>query len=490
MLTSPELVPAPNSRWTGGEVHPTVETLELPGRVAGGSPDAGTAGVGSPSGAGLDLTALRSVLSTLSRDAGKAGGESGVFVAEPHASSRTTNWSSALQTSTRKRERLPSGHPPGEAPFQPSARRCRAMSDSDVLTLHGGRSEPVSHSTPTSPATPSPTRRSALASPAAPSPPSAASARSRSMSFSCFSVPRSPSPPLPPVCSDAGFVGLVVDAVLALLFPPAHRAAVGSLAMPAMAVGAGSLLEEQPPPSATESALATCVDLLREQLPLLLAREHSAALAAAAVASVASVAAPDTDTPVFGTVPSSPAPLDSHSSPMTLLNVESSSVSTSSPSPSPDGSSGSPCPDAVPSPAFPHLSSQSAPGGPAQFSPQAAAAAPMSVTLRWMWDAAGVALALPFWRCVTDKLVLQWIHSIGLSEEELKARGMVVSAMMCRVPHCRTTVAKALAEASTGFCDRYQLVRPLLYIILCCCCSLGPAGVCLRWYTAALAPNV
>ena len=83
---------------------------------------------------------------------------------------------------------------------------------------------------------------------------------------------------------------------------------------------------------------------------------------------------------------------------------------------------------------------------------------PMAVSLRWMWDASGSALALPFWRTVVEKLVLPWVHSIGLDEDALKVRGMVVSAMLCRVPHCRSAVSKALAEAATGFSDRYLQV--------------------------------
>jgi len=45
-----------------------------------------------------------------------------------------------------------------------------------------------------------------------------------------------------------------------------------------------------------------------------------------------------------------------------------------------------------------------------------------------------------------------------LSERVMRLRGITLSAVLCRVPPGRILVAKALAEASLGFSDRYFLV--------------------------------
>ncbi len=83
----------------------------------------------------------------------------------------------------------------------------------------------------------------------------------------------------------------------------------------------------------------------------------------------------------------------------------------------------------------------------------------MPVLLRWVWDAAGTGLSLLFWRRVVEVCVVAWIHSGGLDdEEEVKVRGLVVSAMLCRVPPTRAGIAKALAESAAGFCERYVQV--------------------------------
>ena len=42
----------------------------------------------------------------------------------------------------------------------------------------------------------------------------------------------------------------------------------------------------------------------------------------------------------------------------------------------------------------------------------------------------------------------------------MRLRGVTLSAVLCRVPPGRILVAKALAEASLAFSDRYQVVRP------------------------------
>ena len=52
------------------------------------------------------------------------------------------------------------------------------------------------------------------------------------------------------------------------------------------------------------------------------------------------------------------------------------------------------------------------------------------------------------------------LHASMLSERVMRLRGVTLSAVLCRVPPGRILVAKALAEASLAFSDRYQVVRP------------------------------